>query len=174
MIGILPHRLLLLAALFLSGGLLLAGCVTNKIDADNAPQIFDSFSAGTLRLSVGLGHVGNNIWFGKRMQQAEIAEDWSSLAKLVIEADDGDDMGYFYLGRAAEGKGLVPAARRYYQLSTKATYTPGLMPACPHARRMTTVITAVATSYHTMHMHGFQRYGRSAKSRGRICGPCDI
>jgi hypothetical protein len=41
--------------------------------------------------------------------------DWRDLALLVMQIDYRQDLGYFYLGRAAEGLGETSAALDYYK-----------------------------------------------------------
>lgn len=99
----------------------LCGCVNQRIDTSNADVFYDRFVNGTLRLSDGFGRVGNNIWFADRMYEAAAKQDWAELSKIVIQSDAGDDIGYYYLGRAAEGLGHPDAAREYYRLSIDAS-----------------------------------------------------
>lgn len=42
---------------------------------------------------------------------------WESLASLVLHDNYGDDLRWYFLGRAAEGMGLCDAAQIYYELS---------------------------------------------------------
>ena len=42
---------------------------------------------------------------------------WESLASLVLRDNYGDDLRWYFLGRAAEGMGLCDAAEIYYKLS---------------------------------------------------------
>ncbi len=102
---------------------LATGCVNQTIDATNAGQIFDQFSSGNLQLDQGLRSVGNNIWFSNRMFADLVNHDWAGLSKLVIEADSGNDIGYFYLGLSAEGLGFPNAAAQYYQRSISDSET---------------------------------------------------
>jgi hypothetical protein len=42
---------------------------------------------------------------------------WAALATQVLEDEYGDDLRWYFLGRAAEGLGLCDAAERYYRTS---------------------------------------------------------
>jgi len=42
---------------------------------------------------------------------------WESLATVVLEDKFGDNLGWYYLGRAAEGMGLCDTAEHYYMIS---------------------------------------------------------
>lgn len=48
------------------------------------------------------------------------AQAWSDLALNVLRIGYGDDLSYFYLGKAAEGLGHIRAAETYYRLSRSA------------------------------------------------------
>lgn len=112
----------------------LGGCVNVPINSTNASAVYDRFTGGSLRLSDGFGRVGNNIWFADRMFEAAAKQDWAGLAKLAIESDAADDIGYFYLGLAAEHLGHVDAARIYYQLSIQASLTQKFPTQCSTVR----------------------------------------
>jgi hypothetical protein len=99
----------------------LAGCGTVTIDESNAAGIFDRFAKGDLQLDVGIGKVANNTRYGDQMYEAADKQDWARLAKVVIQANAGDDIGYYYLGLAAEGLGYLKAARIYYRHSIEAS-----------------------------------------------------
>jgi hypothetical protein len=45
------------------------------------------------------------------------SEQWDSLARQVLQTKYGDNLGWYYLGRAAEGMGLCDAAVLYYGIS---------------------------------------------------------
>lgn len=58
---------------------------------------------------------------------------WDSLARLIISIGYGDNLGWYYLGRAAEGLALCDAALIYYGISRERTQhfsTRCLGPAC--------------------------------------------
>ena len=42
---------------------------------------------------------------------------WEALAKVVLNDNYGDDLRWYYLGRAAEGMALCDTAERYYRTS---------------------------------------------------------
>ncbi|HSQ43336.1 MAG TPA: hypothetical protein VLM37_13735, partial [Fibrobacteraceae bacterium] len=46
-------------------------------------------------------------------------EHWEELARVVINDRYGDNVRWYFLGRAAEGFGLCDAARHYYEISKK-------------------------------------------------------
>jgi hypothetical protein len=107
--------LLALAAVAVTASL--QDCVNMPITEQNASDIYDKFAAGQIRLSTSLFVVGNNIWLADKMYEAASQGDWALLSKISIQSNSGDDIGYFYLGLAAEGLGLNEAARVYYRLS---------------------------------------------------------
>jgi hypothetical protein len=104
-------------ALLIGLAFALPGCSSIAINDSNAPELFAQFSAGTLRLKTGFTAVGTNIFHVEDMYFASASKDWAGLSKIVIQANSGDDVGYFYLGLAAEKLGYKSAARTYYQLS---------------------------------------------------------
>jgi hypothetical protein len=78
------------------------------------------------------------------------ANDWRDLGLLVIRTDYRQDLGYFYLGRAAEGLGEREAASEYYKTaealatgtvdSAKCAATPG---GCDGLTLLTEVLTRI-------------------------------
>jgi hypothetical protein len=45
------------------------------------------------------------------------SEQWEALARVVINDNYGDDLRWYYLGRAAEGLDLCDTALHYYEIS---------------------------------------------------------
>lgn len=61
------------------------------------------------------------------------SEQWETLARETLKNKYGDNLGWYYLGRAAEGMGLCDAAIRYYGISeerSKSWLTSCLSKAC--------------------------------------------
>ncbi len=79
--------------------------------------IDSNFSSGTLRLASQSSSVGYNEKLSKTLNAQASAQDWSGVAKTVISERLGNDLGYYYLGEAAQKKGMLAAARTYYMLS---------------------------------------------------------
>lgn len=125
-----------------------AGCFSMQtINEKNAPELFAQFSSGTLRLASGHSARGTNIFFADDMFSAARREDWTGLSKTVIEANSGDDLGYFYLGLSAEHLGYKDAARIYYKLSIDESVRQTLPTQCTRGGR---------SSYLDMECHGLE------------------
>ena len=122
--GELPVNKILFIALFTTY-LTLIGCASNapKILGDEKISQTEAFQKGLIRLDCAFscsGKFGSNI---KEMDALLYAHSWSDLAAKVMEIGYGGDLTYYYLGRAAEGLGYVPAAKTYYGLSLKSDVT---------------------------------------------------
>lgn len=104
---------LLLCSLFLLGG-----CASSGFSGGGYSD--DAFQAGKVRLACGFSCAGS--WNLNRQQAREYYEeqDWQALARVVGDIGYGSDLGYYYLGRAAEGTGHSAAALQYYELARAA------------------------------------------------------
>ena len=75
---------------------------------------YENFKQGQARLDCdSCGHK-----FGNRLDELKALHDkghWEALAREVVNIGYSQDISWYYLGRAAEGMGLVAAARHYYQ-----------------------------------------------------------
>jgi hypothetical protein len=95
----------------------LSGCAVQTINEKNASELFDKFSTGNMQLATGFPAVGTNIFHVEDMYDAAQSKDWTRLSRIVIEANSGDDVGYYYLGLAAQQLGYKDAARIYFKKS---------------------------------------------------------
>ncbi len=63
----------------------------------------------------------NEAWtagnHAKQNQELHANEQWEALARAVLNDNYGDDLRWYYLGRAAEGLGLCDTALHYYEIS---------------------------------------------------------
>jgi hypothetical protein len=95
--------------------LLLQGCAPLRVISDqNIDQIIDEFSGGKTTLRDSPLTIKNYVDNRAAMHLLYSAEDWKSLAKLVIQVDYDNDLMWFYLARSAEGLGFKDAAKKYY------------------------------------------------------------
>jgi len=104
-----------LVLLLCCGLSLLAGCASSGLsDGDYTNE---AFQAGEIRLTCGFAC--SRSWSVNRQTAREYYEDeyWQGLARLVSDVGYASDLGYYYLGRAAEGTGYSVAALEYYQLA---------------------------------------------------------
>ena len=89
------------------------------------------FENGEVRLSSG---GPSKAWnWGVKRSQAESyysVGEWSALAELVAENAYESDLGYFYLGRAAEELGHYDAALIYFDFATVSNPCAGLIDVC--------------------------------------------
>jgi len=81
---------------------------------------YEAFSSGDLRLpATATPNAG-----GAAIMSTEAAtHDSQGLAKTTAQAGAGNDLGYYYLGVAAQDAGNAAAARTYYQLSLQHSQT---------------------------------------------------
>jgi hypothetical protein len=123
-----PRRRALPCLVLLAG---LAACATTPPAPQAAgDQGLDAFAAGDAALSCGAACAG--AW---RQQEPALrglydAAAWRELAKGVIRLNYRQDLGYFYLGRAAEGLGLRSAALGYYRAATALATGPDASARC--------------------------------------------
>lgn len=121
------------AIFFLSLGL--SSCFgINNIDQSNGEQLFNQFSSGTLRLGTGFKRIHNNAHFADELFKAAQNQDWAELAKVAIQSNAGDDIGYYYLGMAAEGLGYKKAAATYYTMSIQVINDRSMPSKCVHSQ----------------------------------------
>ena len=84
-------------------------------------QLLD-FSAGNARLVTpgivtGYSAAINAGMNGQLAKYLHDSAQWEALATQVLKDGYGDDLRWYFLGRAAEGLGLCDAAERYYRTS---------------------------------------------------------
>lgn len=123
--------------LYLCGILLLAsslsGCVAKTVDAQNFEVLRDQFKNGTLRMGVWFWSLGATAEHMDDYYALSTTGQWDKLAYRVITADSGDDVGYYYLGLAAENLGKIEAAKVYYGLSIAGSRTPKMPTKCTYS-----------------------------------------
>jgi hypothetical protein len=105
--------------------LILAGCSsagpTNSMGQKSSDPEAD-FLAGRIRLECQVSC--SYAWASNypRMYEAYTAQQWTLLASEVMRVGQGNDISYFFLGRAAEGLGKSEAAKNYYVLGRATPY----------------------------------------------------
>lgn len=108
--------------------ILMTGCVAT---APKQPFNQNAFSSGTVVLtcsSIGCASTwGANI---TRMRSLYDSRQWDALAQNIISINFANDLTYYYLGRAAEGKGYFSAAANYYRASSAAMKCAGIFNVC--------------------------------------------
>jgi len=104
--------------------LALAGCgATHDRDqmvADHATFERD-FKAGAIRLDCVVSCSRAKVAIEAETERLYANSDWVDLADEVIRVGARNDLAYFYLGSAAEGRGFIGAAKIYYRLSIQET-----------------------------------------------------
>lgn len=106
------------------GCVVLAGCAVPPTRPQAPPpQFIENLKSGHAILDCRDGCLDE--WRGAqpRAAQLDAAGQWNELATLVIGIGFQDDLTLYYLGRAAEGLGALPAARAYYGQSTQVSAT---------------------------------------------------
>lgn len=81
---------------------------------------YQDFSLGKVRLAAN-GTTDSKS--AEAMSTAASAHDAKALSKTAVTSASGNDLGYYYLGVAAQQAGLNDAARTYYQLSLQHSET---------------------------------------------------
>jgi hypothetical protein len=108
-------------------GLLLSACsqqipvLTPEIQA----TLLSNLRLGTATLDCGLACAGT--WGGSlsEMNVYNATGDWTRLALRVMQIGFQEDLGYYYLGRSAEGLGAYEAAYKYYRIAGALATGPG-------------------------------------------------
>lgn len=105
--------------------LTLTGCASSGpiILGDEKISQAEAFQKGLIRLDCVFtcsGKFGSNL---KEIDALLYARSWNELATKVMSVGYGGDLTYYYLGRAAEGLGYLPAAKTYYELSLSSKVT---------------------------------------------------
>lgn len=107
-----PFKLSFTKVLFISLVLVCSSCGGRHIEKTNVYDLSESFKKGTIELSwAGVGGYKN---YRIKMRKFYAEKNWEFLSKTVIEADRGQNIDWYYLGRSAEGLGLYKAAKVYY------------------------------------------------------------
>lgn len=101
------------------------GCASSGIQTptgEQATNVTTAFERGEARLNCGVTCAV--AWGSSRRDARELYDQglWKDLAIQVAKVGFKSDQTYFYLGRAAEGLGLVDAALTYYKLGLASPY----------------------------------------------------
>jgi S1-C subfamily serine protease len=111
----------------LAVALVATGCVTatevNKTD-QAAMARFDAFRGGNVTLPMGAIAAAEWALFRDTAYEHLAAGAWRELADVVQRKGINNDLGWYYLGRAAEGMGETTLARQYYQRSIERSNSP--------------------------------------------------
>jgi hypothetical protein len=97
--------------------LMIAGCeqkyqtVTPEIQS----KMMDDLKSGNLVLDCGVNCNGSWIFGQRALNHLDLSENWNALAVGVMKIGYQQDLGYYYLGQAAQGLGYHEAAIKYYQ-----------------------------------------------------------
>jgi hypothetical protein len=90
------------------------------------PAKLQDFAAGNAKLVTpgivtGYSAAINAGMSGQLVKYLHDSAQWEALARQVLKDGYGDDLRWYFLGRAAEGLGLCEAAERYYRISQERT-----------------------------------------------------
>ncbi|HTT80948.1 MAG TPA: hypothetical protein VMF86_14830 [Stellaceae bacterium] len=101
-------------------------CATQNAVAQNDP-LMNQFRLGYAALNCGPSC--QPTWLAQRAQALVLYKSgqWQGLAMLIMQTGYGDDLTWYYLGSAAQSRGYLEAAQRYYRASESSTATG---PAC--------------------------------------------
>lgn len=99
------------------------------LNASGQPELTETFRKGESRLDCRLSCAGSWDLELAKVRALHDVGLWSELAIRVLSIGLRNDLTYYYLGRAAEGLGHIPAALTYYKLSTGEART---MEQCSH------------------------------------------
>lgn len=115
--GLVMKKFLRLLAVLL-GASLLAACVTpGRVSNTQDSELRARFGAGGAILECGSACTPLFSANQQRIQQLLRERDWDGLALAVMRIDWRQDISYFLLGTAAEGKKQYAAADRYYRMA---------------------------------------------------------
>ena len=96
----------------------LSGCVTPaRVPETQDSELLARFTAGQAALECGRECSSAFTLNMERIKRLQQDQDWDGLALAVMRINLRQDIGYFILGMAAEGKKLYPAANRYYSIA---------------------------------------------------------
>jgi S1-C subfamily serine protease len=105
------------------GMFVLASCASTVVDTTDQATVarFEAFKTGNVVLPMGTLEAAE--WTINRQAAYDLlaAGRWRELADLIQRKGINNDLGWYYLGRAAEGLGETDLARIYYQRSIDRT-----------------------------------------------------
>jgi hypothetical protein len=81
-------------------------------------EILDSVRNGTVELTCK-SSACENVWLARVEHAANLTTQarWAELSALLIVTNYPSDLGYYFLGRAADGLGSPRAAVHYYEIA---------------------------------------------------------
>ena len=119
---------------------------------------YEDFSSGKVRLAA---NGATNSQTAEALSTAATSHDSTALSKAVVQSASGNDLGYYYLGVAAQKQGLYDAARTYYQLSLQHSETDNPPAVCSPGHRKT---------YQPALCHGIVLPSRAARALASLPG----
>jgi hypothetical protein len=95
-----------------------AGCSTRAqmMTPEQQANILNEFRNGQTILDCDMACAWAWITDRDRLYQLYAAKQWDQLAERIAEIGYQEDLGYFWLGQAADAIGNLPAAYRYYSM----------------------------------------------------------
>lgn len=99
--------------------LLLAGCATkgDMMTPDQKNALFVDYQNGKAVLDCDMSCSWTWITSRRVLNGLYITQQWDELARRVVEIGYQEDLGYFWLGQAAEATGHPEAAYKYYRIT---------------------------------------------------------
>lgn len=118
-------------------------------------KAYEEFASGQLRLPATTAAAATNASVAENMSAAAEKHDAQTLSKTTTQTGSGNDLGYYYLGVAAQDSGNTAAARTYYQLSLQHSETNNPPSVCSPGHKAT---------YQPQLCHGIILPGRAARA----------
>jgi hypothetical protein len=83
-----------------------------------SPALLDSVREGTVELTCR-SSACENVWLARVEHAAHLTTQarWAELSALLTVTNYSSDIGYYFLGRAADGLGSPRAAVHYYEIA---------------------------------------------------------
>jgi len=83
-----------------------------------SPDLLASVREGTVEFTCR-SSACENVWLARVEQAAHLTTQarWAELSALLVVTNYSSDIGYYFLGRAADGLGSPGAAVHYYELA---------------------------------------------------------
>jgi hypothetical protein len=122
---------------------------------------YEQFTSGQLRLPTGSAAGDNAAQVSTSLSTAAQTHNAQDLAKTITHSAEGNDIGYYYLGVAAQDAGNTSAARTYYQLSLQHSETNNPPSLCSPSHRAT---------YQPELCHGIVLPSRAARALASLPG----
>jgi hypothetical protein len=89
-----------------------------ELSRTTSPELLDSVRKGTAELTCR-SSACERIWLARVEQAANLTTQarWAELSTLLTVTNYSSDLGYYFLGRAADGLGSPRAAAHYYEIA---------------------------------------------------------